>query len=93
MKDETPMEEKKNRLATLNELINKYALFNNQKYLNRTVPVLIEGPSDKDDKLMGYTDTMKLVNIKADDKYIGKIVNVKITDVKTWSMDGEVVND
>ena len=93
MKDETPMEEKKKRLATLNELINKYALFNNQKYLNRIVPVLIEGPSDKDDKLMGYTDTMKLVNIKADDKYIGKIVNVKITDVKTWSMDGEVVND
>ena len=93
MKDETSMEEKKERLATLNELINKYALLNNQKYLNRIVPVLIEGPSDKDDKLMGYTDTMKLVNIKADDKYIGKIVNVKITDVKTWSMDGEVVND
>ena len=24
-------------------------------------------------------------------EYIGKIVNVKITDVKTWSMDGEIV--
>ena len=93
MKDETSMEVKKERLAILNELINKYANMNNQKYLGRIVDVLIEGPSDKDDKLMGYTDTMKLVNIKADDKYIGKIVKVKITDVKTWSMDGEVVND
>ena len=95
MKDETSMEEKKERLARLNELINKYALVNNQKYLNRIVDVLIEGPSDKDDKLMGYTDTMKLVNIRAEnvDKVIGKIVKVRITDVKTWSLDGEIVND
>ena len=34
---------------------------------------------------------MKLVNVKADDIYLGKIVNVKITSVKTWSMDGEIV--
>lgn len=93
MKDETSMEEKKERLATLNELINKYANMNNQKYLNKVVDVLIEGPSDKDDKLMGYTDTMKLVNISANEEYIGKIVKVKITDVKTWSMDGEIIND
>ena len=42
---------------------------------------------------MGYTDTMKLVNISANEEYIGKIVKVKITDVKTWSMDGEIIND
>ena len=42
--------------------------------------------------LMGYTDTMKLVNVKGDSSLIGKIVNVKITDVKTWSMDAEVVD-
>ena len=94
MKDDTSMEEKKIRLSTLNELINKYALENNQKYLNRIVDVLIEGPSEKEDKLMGYTDTMKLVNINSNNKdIIGKIVKVKITDVKTWSLDGEVVND
>ncbi|MCI6265722.1 MAG: tRNA (N6-isopentenyl adenosine(37)-C2)-methylthiotransferase MiaB [Erysipelotrichaceae bacterium] len=93
MKDETSLEEKKKRLATLNELINKYALWNNQKYLGKTVDVLIEGPSDKDNKMMGYTDTMKLVNIDTNEKYIGKIVPVKITDVKTWSMDGEIIDD
>ena len=93
MEDETSMEEKRERLATLNELINHYAYENNKKYLNKVVPVLIEGPSEKKDKLMGYTDTMKLVNIACDEKYLGKIVNVKITYVKTWSMDGEVVDD
>ena len=93
MKDDISLDTKKDRLATLNELINKYALLNNQKYLNSTVDVLIEGVSDKGDMLMGYTDTMKLVNIKGDSKYIGKIVKVKITDVKTWSMDGVVLDD
>jgi tRNA-2-methylthio-N6-dimethylallyladenosine synthase len=42
--------------------------------------------------LMGYTDTMKLVNVKAEPKYLGQIVNVKIIDVKTWSMDGIIVD-
>ena len=39
---------------------------------------------------MGYTDTMKLVNVEASSKYIGRIVDVKITDIKTWSLDGEI---
>ena len=87
------MDVKKKRLAVLNELINKYALENNMKYKNKIVDVLIEGPSDKKDKLMGYTDTMKLVNVACDEKYLGKIIKVKIVDVKTWSMDGEIVDD
>ncbi len=54
--------------------------------------MLIEGKSEKDSSMMaGYTDTMKLVNVKGDFSNIGKIVNVKITSVKTWSMDGEIV--
>ena len=91
MKDNVTLETKKKRLATLNELINKYANVNNQKYKDKITEVLIEGPSEKEDKLMGYTDTMKLVNINASKEYIGKIVKVKITDVKTWSLDGEIV--
>ena len=93
MPDNISLDEKKERLSTLNELINKYALENNQKYLGKVVDVLIEGASDKENKLMGYTDTMKLVNIDASEEYIGRIVKVKITDVKTWSMDGEVIDD
>ena len=92
MADNVDLKTKEEKLNILNELINKYALQNNQKYLDKTVPVLIEDVSEKNnDYLMGYTDTMKLVNVKANKKYIGQIVNVKITDVKTWSMDGEIV--
>ena len=85
-------EEKNDRLYKLNELVNEYANINNQKYLNKIVLVLLEDFSEKNEMLMGYTDTMKLVNVKADKKYLGQIVKVKITSVKTWSMDGEMVD-
>ena len=91
MKDDVSLDTKNDRLQRLNELVNKYANLNNQKYLNKIVDVLIEDKSNKEDYLMGYTDTMKLVNVKCDTKYLGKIVKVKITDVKTWSLDGELV--
>ena len=93
MKDETSLEVKKERLNRLNELINKYALESNKKMLDKTVDVLITGESLKKGKYMGYSDNMKLVNVKGDESCLGKIVPVKITDAKTWSLDGEVVND
>ena len=40
---------------------------------------------------MGYTDTNKLVNIKAPTNLLGKIVKAKITNAKTWSLDGEYI--
>ena len=91
MKDDISLEIKNERLQRLNDLVNKYANINNQKYLGKTVSVLIEDKSNKEGYLMGYTDTMKLVNVKCDQKYLGKIVNVKITDIKTWSLTGEIV--
>lgn len=90
MKDEVSQEEKKERLARLNELINKYALLSNRKMDGKVFDVLILGESDKDNKYMGYTPNMKLVNVKCDKSLVGKIVPVKITNVKTWSLDGEV---
>ena len=93
MKDEISLEEKEARLQTLNNLVNKYSKENNDKYLNKIVPVLLEDYSSKNSNyLKGYTDTMKLVNVKSDSKYLGKIVDVKITSVKTWSMDGEIIS-
>ena len=94
MSDDVTLDEKNDRLQRLNTLINKYSKEANDKYLNKIVPVLIEGYSEEDStKLMGYTDTMKLVNVDGNCENIGKIVNVKINEIKTWSMDGEIVND
>ncbi len=92
MDDKIDMETKEKRLHRLNEVINKYSLEANKKYLNKIVPVLIEGISEKDpNKVFGYTDTMKLVNVSNAQDKIGKIINVKITDAKSFSLDGNAI--
>ncbi len=92
MKDETPLKEKEERLYRLNERVNYYSKQNNEKLLDKIVSVLVLGVSEKDSsKVYGYTDTMKLVNIKAPTDTIGKIIGVKITDAKSFSLDGELV--
>jgi len=91
MDDSISLEVKEKRLQELNSLINNYSLESNKKYLGREVPVLLEGISEKDSsKLFGYTDTFKLVNVSGLKDNIGKIVNVKITDAKSFSLDGEI---
>jgi tRNA-2-methylthio-N6-dimethylallyladenosine synthase len=93
MEDNISLAEKEERLQKLNDLVNKYAHLSNEKMLNKIVPVLIEGYSDKPGVLMGYTDTFKLVNAIGDEKHIGKIVNVEITDIKSWSLNGRIINE
>ena len=91
MKDDTPLEEKEEHLQRLNNRINAFSKESNLRLLNQTVPVLVLGESEKDPtKVYGYTDTMKLVNVKAPKNTIGKIIDVKITDAKSFSLDGEI---
>lgn len=89
MKDKVPMEEKEARLQELNKLVNEYSLKHNKEYLNKTVEVLILGESEKDNsKIYGYTEGMQLVNVIGDKNLIGQIIKVKITDAKSFSLDG-----
>ena len=90
LKDEVTLMEKERRLHELNEVVNTYFKENNDKLVGTTVPVLTEGVSEKKGILFGYTDTNKLINFEGDSSYIGKIVNVKVTSAKTWSLDGEI---
>jgi len=90
MEDIISKEEKENWLHELNELVNKYSREKNESYEGKIVKVLIEGKSDKEGIMMGYTDTMKLVNVEADESLIGQIVDVKIIEAKTWSLNGKI---
>lgn len=91
LEDHVSMDEKNKRLQTLNKKVNAYAMEANKKLVGKVVDVLIIGKSEKgEDKVCGYTDTMKLVNVIGSDDLIGKIVPVKILDAKSFSLDGEV---
>ena len=92
MKDAIPESVKMDRLHRLNEVVNKYSNLRNQKLLGTTVKCLVIGESEKDkNKVCGYTENMKLVNIDGPKSLIGSIVSVKITDTKSFSLDGEYV--
>lgn len=89
--DNTPLEVKEKRLQELNQLVNQYFLENNQKKVGNIEKVLVEGKNEngKTD-LYGYTETNKLINFNGSSDVIGKIIDVKVTDAKTWSLDGEI---
>ncbi|MHA6258781.1 tRNA (N6-isopentenyl adenosine(37)-C2)-methylthiotransferase MiaB [Sporosarcina sp. CAU 1771] len=92
MKDNIPMEVKKERLQILNKLVNEYSAAAMQKYDGQIVEVLVEGASKRNTEVLaGYTRTSKLVNFKAPESVIGRLVNVRITAAKTWSLDGEFI--
>lgn len=94
MVDTIPIEIKERRLYKLNELVNKYSLESNEKLVGNVEKVLVVDKSEKDDsKVFGYTESMKLVNFVGSSELIGKIINVKIIDAKSFSLDGEVSQD
>lgn len=93
LKDNTTIEEKNERLHRLNEIVNKYSNEANQKMVGKIEKCLVTGISEKDSsKYMGYTENMKLVNIISNENIIGQIVNVKIDEAKSFSLNGTKVD-
>ncbi|MDR2653906.1 MAG: tRNA (N6-isopentenyl adenosine(37)-C2)-methylthiotransferase MiaB [Mycoplasmataceae bacterium] len=92
MPDSISFEAKDKRLATLNSIVRKYSKFNNEKYLNKTLDVLVEGKSKTNSEMWtGYSSQWKVVNFSGKCK-VGEIVKVKITSCQRFSLTGEKVN-
>ncbi len=93
MEDLTPVSEKEERLQRLNTLVNQYYLEGNQRFVDKTVKVLVDGHSKNgEDMMCGYTEHNKLCHFKSnDDSLIGQIIDVKVTEAKTWFIIGEKV--
>ena len=83
---------KKERLHELNEHINHWAKENNQKYLHKTVKVLCEGRSKKNAAVYsGYSEENKLVNFTGQEGLGNQIVEVEITEVRSFSLNGKAL--
>ena len=83
---------KSERLQQLMRLQNYKAKEESQKYLGKTVKVLVEGPSRKNPEMLtGRTSTHKIVLFKSSRTDLkGKFVNTKIYEAKTWTLYGEL---
>lgn len=83
---------KKERLQKLMDVQGKISKEINDKAHDTIVDVLVEGLSKKrDDMYTGRTPQNKLVNFAADHNTIGNIVKVKITQPKTWTLEGIMI--
>ena len=90
--DDVTEVEKKQRLYLLQQRINNQAAQFSRAMLGTEQRVLVEGPSKKDImELTGRTETNRIVNFQGTPEMIGKFVDIKITDVFTNSLRGEVV--
>jgi tRNA-2-methylthio-N6-dimethylallyladenosine synthase len=94
MVDNVPMEVKKERLQRLNALVNEISARKMKEYEGKVVEVLVEGESKNNpDVLAGYTRKNKLVNFIGPKSAIGQLVKVRITEAKTWTLNGEMVEE
>lgn len=92
MQDTILFKQKQERLQQLNELVKKYASENSQKYVNKVLEVLVEGPSKSNpNKLTGYSPEWKVVNFEGNGK-VGDIVKVKITTASRFSLNGKQID-
>jgi tRNA-2-methylthio-N6-dimethylallyladenosine synthase len=91
--DETPMEEKKARLARLQSRINNHAMKISRDMVGTRQSILITGQSKKDPgQLQGRTENNRVVNFSAiDQNLIGQFVLVDIHEALPNSLRGTMV--
>lgn len=92
MEGQLPYEEKQKRLSRLIKEQNIISRKINETYLGKTVRVLVEGKSQNNENVLtGRTDGNKIVNFSGEKEDIGQFVNVEITDIRTWSLLGNII--
>lgn len=93
MPGQVPEDVKSQRIQRLIEVQNAISLRKNQALVGTSQEVLVEGPSEGNpDMLEGRTRTNKLVHFPGDRaKLEGKLITVKITVARTWTLGAEVV--
>ncbi len=91
--DQIPEEVKHERFGRLVDVINSSAARKNAAMKGRVCKVLVEGRSKSGNGIMqGRTDGFKLVDFEADGSLEGEIVEVEITEGKTFSLRGRLAD-
>ncbi|MDD4781682.1 MAG: tRNA (N6-isopentenyl adenosine(37)-C2)-methylthiotransferase MiaB [Tissierellia bacterium] len=92
MDNQIPDEVKHERFNKLLDVLYEIVLNKNEQCIGKVFPVLVESLSKTENTLTGRTEHFRLVHFNGSEDLIGKIVNVKITNVKTFHMEGITVD-
>lgn len=92
--DQVPPDVKHERFNRLIAEVHRIQEEKSQAYQGKVLPVLVEGPSKTNPEVFtGRTDSSKVVDFPGDASMTGKIVPVRITRSRTFSLYGEVWED
>jgi len=90
--NQVPEEIKHERFQRLLDTLYPIFYEKNLKYKDKVVEVLVEEVSKNNKEVLsGRTRTGKLVHFKGDKDLIGKFINVKITNPKTFTLEGFII--
>ena len=91
---EVALEEKKSRLARLQQRLKHHANQIANEMVGQTVTVLVEGISKKrNNEISGRTENNRIVNFPGTKEHIGHIVNVVITEKLENSLRGRIESE
>ncbi|HEX7401055.1 MAG TPA: MiaB/RimO family radical SAM methylthiotransferase, partial [candidate division Zixibacteria bacterium] len=89
LEDDVPEEEKLKRLYELIQLQKEISRKRNQRFLSKTVEVLVDEKSRRDrNKWKGKARTNQTVIVDSPEDILGKIVTVKINEVDSFTLFG-----
>lgn len=92
--DHVTLDEKKHRLARLNDALSHWSLKRNQAYEGKMVKVLVDGVSKTNSNVLSAkTDTGKLVHFEGSPSMVGKFVDVHIDEAQTWLLKGTHIDE
>ena len=90
--DDTPHAVKLRRLQEVQANINTNLQRISQERVGTVQRLLVEGVSKRDTgELMGRTECNRVVNFSAPERLVGQMVDVRITETRTFTLRGEVV--
>ncbi|NPV92293.1 MAG: tRNA (N6-isopentenyl adenosine(37)-C2)-methylthiotransferase MiaB [Firmicutes bacterium] len=91
LEDAVPPKDKKENLARLMNAQNRISLELNRELEGKTLEVLVEGGSRTNPKtLSGRTRTNKIVLFEGPPELAGRLVDVIITEARTWTLFGSL---
>ena len=91
MPDAATREDKQRRFDRLLEAANRVSAEKHAEYIGKTVRVLVDGETGKDEyNLSSRTNGGRLVHLAGDKSLIGQFIDVKITSGNTWALYGKV---
>ena len=94
IRDSIPKDLKQKRLRILLDLNKKHITEHNLQLLDKEEVVIVEGQSKKNPKeLFGRTSGNKIINFPGDISQIGQLVNVKINQLKTYTLSGYILGE